>query len=412
MDRFDVSDRIKKYRSLLGISQGQLANDKLNLNLIKSIEARRRNLTPLKASILVENLKKLALSKGISLNIETSEFLMSNTDYARQYCLKKLDNLYNSYDEIEYKNLFNIAQEFDLNDLKISIYNKIAEHYYNVKDYLLSLNYYEKALNISNKICKLNSAAFFLLRIGTCYFCLNNLDKSILYYNECYNLCNKNHIDDPDLKARLFYNTAFYYKKTGDNINSIKWLNKSLTLKNNTNEHFNKSLLLKANIFLGMEKVNSALKIYKYLLKADTNYIHIVYHNMAYAYYQLKKQNKTIELLNKTISLQLKSEEFTISLSLMDLGYAYFKNKMYRESIIFYQYSIESCLKYSQIEYFEECFKMLLKLYRLTNDMKSFNKYSLLIINIYFKNREIQNQLYGCINILIKDILEINLYTN
>lgn len=408
MNRFDLTNRIKNYRNLLNITQNQLANDKLSLSLIKSIEAGRRKLTPLKANIIVENFKKIALSKSISLTIDVSEFLMSSIDYARHYCIKKLDILCNSYDEQEYKDLLSIANQYGLEDIKQSIYMKSGYHFFCIQDYNISLKFLQNAYDASIVINDSTNSLKLLTRIGVCYFYLNDMENSLKYYTKCYNELIDNDIHNIFIHFPLFYNIAAYYKKLNDFTLALEWIEKCISLKGIEETKINHSILLKANILLCMEKYNKALSIYEYLLEHDTRFIHIIYHNMAYAYEKLKKEDKSVELLNHSISIQLESGESSVSLSLMDLGDIYYKKNMYRESIIFYQYAIDSCLKYNQPTYLFKCCNMLLNLHRLSKKTINFHDYAIKLIKIYLKNPELHNKFSCFLYIVVKCLLQIN----
>lgn len=408
MDRFDVTNRIKNYRNLLNIPQNQLANDKLSLSLIKSIEAGRRKLTPLKANIMVENFKKIALSKGISLTIDVSEFLMSDKDYARHYCIKKLDILCNSYDEQEYEDLLNIANEYGLEDVKLNIYIKLGEHYFITQNYNTSLDFHKKAYELSIKINDTKSFLTMLVRISSCYLYLDDMPNCVFYLNRCYNSFLEKNIHDSSIESRLFYNFAAYYKRLGNYETALKWIEKAISLNNLSEQTLYHNMLFKGSILLNIGRYEDALNIYEYLLEHDTRFIHIIYHNMAYAYEKLKIEDKSVKLLNHSINIQLASGESSVSVSLMDLGDIYYKKKMYRESIVFYQYAIDSCLKYNQPIYLFTCYNMLLNLYRLSNKALNFQDHAIKLIKIYLKNPELHDKFSCFLYIVVKYLLQTN----
>lgn len=395
MNRFDVTNRIKNYRNLLNITQNQLANDKLSLSLIKSIEAGRRKLTPLKANIMVENFKKIALSKGISLTIDVSEFLMSDKDYARHYCIKKLDILCNSYDEQEYEDLLNIANEYGLEDIKLCIYTKYGDYFFGIQNYNISLRFLHNAYDASIVIKDNSTSLKLLTKIGVCYFFINDLENSIKFYTKCYNeLIDKNIHDNP-IKFSLFYNIAAYYKKTNNYTLALEWLEKSISLDDVEKSKVNHAILLKANILTCMGNYTEALNIYEYLLEHDTKFIHIIYNNMAYAYDKLKDQEKSIEYLNQSINMQIENNEATITLSLLNLGEIYNEKNKYMESIIFYQYALDSCIKNKQPEYIYTCCNTLLNLYKLVNKSDRFYQHVISLIKIYLQNPELREK-FSC----------------
>lgn len=408
MDRFDVPNRIKKYRSLLGISQSQLAGNKLSLSLLKSIESGRRKLTPLKANEIVESIKEIALSKDICIDIDASEFLMSNKDYARNYCLKKLDILCNSHDEKEYGDLISIANEYDLDDIKISIYSKSGIYFFSVQKYSDAIKSLQNAYDVSVKINDVITSLILLVRIGACYFCIGEIENSFEYYTKCYNGLTNKGIHNASIEFPLFYNLAAYYKKLDNYTLALELLEKSISLENLDETRINHSMLLKANILLLTENCNEALNIYKYLLKHNTQYIHIVYHNMAQAFNKLKDHEKSITYLNQSINMQLENNESTITLSLMDLGEIYFEDKKYTEAIIFHQYALDSCIRNNQPEYIYKCCNILLNLYKITNKTDNFNQYAIMLIRICLNNPGLKVKFSCFLFIVIKYLLQSN----
>lgn len=407
MDRFAVPNRIKHYRSLLNISQSQLANDALSLDLIKSIETGRRKLTPQKASALVENLKIIALSKQISLNIDISEFLMPAKDYARNYCSKKIESLHNYFDNQELNKLLEIAEEYTLDDVKLEIYLKSAQHYFDLKNYDLSLELYKKVYEISIKINDIKDMLLSLIMIAANYKHLNDMENSILYYNKCFSIIIEKNINDNYILWRLYYHISFYYKRQGNLNSALCWIKKSISLDKLDSSSLYHSMLLKGNILLDMEDYTAALNMYMFLLENDTRFIDILYHNIAWIYYKLNKIDKSIEYFKKEIKILLKTNNPEITHPLMDMGNIYFDKNMYREAIVFEEHALDSCIKYNQPEYLIECSEKLLSLYIATNKLNKFNYYTLLFIKIYIKNRCNCINLSPYIYIVIKHLLNM-----
>lgn len=78
MDTMSTGEKIRYYRKLLNITQKELAGKNMSVNLIKYLEADKRNLTINKAIIFVSTFNTVAKQKGIELNLTLKDFVVSN----------------------------------------------------------------------------------------------------------------------------------------------------------------------------------------------------------------------------------------------------------------------------------------------------------------------------------------------
>jgi transcriptional regulator with XRE-family HTH domain len=82
MDTMSTGEKIRYYRKLLNITQKELAGKNMSVNLIKYLEADKRNLNINKAIIFVNTFNTVAKQKGIELNLTLKDFVVSNIKYS------------------------------------------------------------------------------------------------------------------------------------------------------------------------------------------------------------------------------------------------------------------------------------------------------------------------------------------
>lgn len=89
MDNMSIGEKIRYYRKLLYMTQKELAGKNMSVNLVKYLEANKRNLTINKAVIFVNIFNTAAKQKGIELNLTLKDFVVSNHERALQDCIEK-----------------------------------------------------------------------------------------------------------------------------------------------------------------------------------------------------------------------------------------------------------------------------------------------------------------------------------
>lgn len=89
MDNMSIGEKIRYYRKLLYMTQKELAGKNMSVNLVKYLEANKRNLTINKAVIFVNIFNTAAKQKGIELNLTLKDFVVSNHEQALPDCIEK-----------------------------------------------------------------------------------------------------------------------------------------------------------------------------------------------------------------------------------------------------------------------------------------------------------------------------------
>lgn len=363
MEPIEIGERIRSYREQLGITREQLAAGKISSSLIKYIEQGKRKLTPIRAAIIAANLNEVAKRKNIQFKISANDLLISNTDYASKICKSKiLQNKNTEFYFEEYLDILKTAELYNLDDIKLEIY-QIFSCYYFSKDANLSILYLKKELCLCIHQKSINTISGVLNKLGACYYSLGKYQLAIQYFNHCYYYIDYFCDNNSDLKIKVLYNLALCYKKQSRYSEALYYLKYFFSLTNVENALFNLALILKANIFLEQKKYELALNIYTYIANQTIDYSYIIQHNMALAFNKLNRFDESINYLTKSINNQISSPSLDTTFSLIDMADTYGKENMKRESIVFYEYALDNSLKFKQYNELFLCYKSLFKLY-------------------------------------------------
>lgn len=388
MEPIEVGERIRSYREQLGITREQLAAGKISSSLIKYIEQGKRKLTPIRAAIIAANLNEIAMRKELQFKISASDLLMPNYVYAEMICNNRLKEVNNkTSNENDYMSIIQLGLKYNLDSVLLEAYRKLADYYYFNGNYSFSINYLKKSITLSHKLGDYNNSIEILKSLGNNYHMMCNYKSSIAYFNKCYDYLLKFNPLDKVLESKLLYNLSLTYKALNNYDKSLECIEKIFTLASIQKPEIYKSKILQANIYLNLGRYSDALEIYKYVVEQNSEYLYIVQHNMAVAFGKLNKSDACIKYFTESIKSQLALKSPTITLTLMDIGQAYFKEKLFREAIVFYEHAFDNSLELQQLNEFIICTKSLFELYTALGKIKNIEN----IINRILKVSIINN---------------------
>jgi tetratricopeptide (TPR) repeat protein len=381
-----IGDRIRYYRSLLDISREELANQQMSNNLIKYIECGNKNLTLRKAIIIADTLNRIAVEKNIQLFITVKDLIEPENECAHKFCCEELRKLEDkNFDDEKYDSILNIAQQYDLSEIIIKVYEKKASNYFSSGKFLEAISLLKKilekneALNISKYTVKsLNT-------LGSSYCMLNDYSTALEYYKRSYYEFVKNNIGDKTLESKILYNIALCYKKFNNYDETLLYIEKILMMDAYDKSAYINVMILKANIYIEQKKYEEALDMYKIISEFGPNYLYIVHHNMAIAFIRLNKIDESIKYLTKSINEQINYETSYLTISLINMALLYKKEGLFKPSIIFFEHAVTSSIKYKQImELIESC-NNLYEIYSYSNSLQNYQ-------NILYKLIEYRNE--------------------
>ena len=376
MDFVKTGGRIKYYRNLLHLTQKELAMGRVTPKMINLLENDKKKLTPVTASILVSNFNKIANEKGVQINLEMKNFLMSENEYANALCNKWFMEIEeDSFNEEKCSKIIELAKEYNLNEFMFKTLEKMSIYYYYEKNYLIALKYLEELLPISLLLNYQKEKINIFNRVATCCYMLLDYEKAFYYYKTGYDEFLKLGIIDSVLEDKLLYNLALINLERKNFIDAEMYAEKLLALADIEESEMYTNLILKANVYMKTDRVQGALKMYKEILNHDIKYLYLVQHNISESFFNLGKLDESIEFFSKSINSQLNSlSPFTTS-SLINIADIYYMEKKYDEAIIFYEYGLNNAKKFQQLDELILCYESIYKVYYKMCKIKKFDVY-------------------------------------
>lgn len=376
MESIRTGDRIKYYRNLLHLTQKELAMDKFSPKMIYLLENNKKRLTPVTASILVSNFNDIANEKGVKINLEIKDLLMSDEDYANTLCNKWLEDLEEGlYDEAKYLKVIQLAKEYNLKQPILKACKKVSSYYCTRHSYSKALPYFEELLPLLYLINSEKEKVDILNHIATCYYMLPDYNKAFSYYSLAYEKFLEFRIIDSSLENKLLFNLALCSIVMENHTDALIYIEKLERIVDLDESEIYTNLIVKANIYLKIHRTQDALDIYKDILKHDIKYLYIVQHNMAVAFMQLGRLDESIEFFTKSINNQIHSLSLNTTISFVKLAEVYYKEKKYEEAYIFYGYGYDNAKKFNQLDELLECYENICMLSIEMNKINKFNFY-------------------------------------
>lgn len=413
-------DKLKTIRIKYNLRQDELSGNDITRNLISEIETDKANITKKTAEIIIKNLNEIAKKKHFEIT-ETIEYLLeSELQQANKILDKYINELRalivckdNSFTN-ELKEVERFLINWDIRDKKITIYELAGDYFYNKNDFYKSVLYYERALELTNKVA-LNEGLLTLLRK------LSVVYTYIYKYVESINCCEfaLEHFKDMTQSSSVIflYNKALAYKKLGNLEGALENLSKAEKIldKSDTKKLF---LVLnnKANCLYRLEKYEDSLAIFNRILRlyeSDTEKNILIRVNIINNYMELNNIDKVQQQLNeiiKQMASYLASSEYSSEIY-FEIGkiYNYLNNEKLEEE--FLKKSIEISYERSNYDLFFSAVRYLIELYTKSNDVNQMSMLKDKVFEMASRNQKINEKSmfliigFFCKN---KDISSIN----
>ncbi|WP_073197809.1 helix-turn-helix transcriptional regulator [Caloranaerobacter azorensis] len=329
--------KIKAIRKILKINQEELTKGVYNRSLISYIENDKIKLSKKVAEILANNINQIAKQKNIPLEI-TPDYLLEEEIVQVNKIIRNSLNILNNINTIdnhifhnEVNRIENLFKTYDVKELKLKAYKKIANLYYKNKNYNNSYIYYLKALKVCMQTT--NSSCFpeLLLELGKCSIKMLNYNVATLINEYALSILKSNSTTNIDLLKKAYFNLSLSYKKLGNYDSCLSTL-ENMELNNlqlDTCEILD-ILLLKGNCYLRKKQFKSAKDTYFEALNiSESNNIlnksAMIYINIANIYNNLGKTHKAIEFANKSFNIRKNKKDINLANTLIFLGELYLK---------------------------------------------------------------------------------------
>ncbi len=407
-----IKSPIKYYRNLLDITQKELAGEKYTRGYIQSLESGKRVPAYKCAVYLIEKIKEIANEKKIKIDITIDEIMKNEKERLHDFFLKRIVHMnveQKSESDIKnYKDLVSVIKEYNFTDLQKKVNTLIADELLKCKKYMEAIEYYNTVIEgLECKEFTLNGISI-LRRIGTCFYMIQDYDKSIQNYSKAEELYISNQLDDSDEYIKILINISLALKKKKDIVKSIQYIKKALCLENvNEKMVYNLKLQL-GNNYQDIKKYEKALGIYEELYKQYSD-DYLLNYNIAITYDFLEKRDQTEKYLEKCLSSKFENNEEKSIYSLMLLGKIKLEKKENAHAEKCFDYALDIASKFKDGEMIIYTISNIYELLQKNGLSYKFVKYFESIIlneDIILKNK---NNISEILIVLLKCSVEIEL---
>ena len=389
--------RIKKIRNKLNMKQHELQGERVKRNFISMIENGKRGLSSDTARFLAEKFNNKAIELGLNLHINEFDLLMSQEEEAKRYCLDKLnENIsLNTLDQI-----INISIKFKLNEMEAYAQLKKGDYHFDEKDYSKALTYYIGALSKYSNNTFWQYKAYLFNRMGLCKFNEMYYTEALEFFNKAYFLS----IEGNDLinRKNSIYNISLCFRKLSSFNKSIEYIDKYLALcdKNIESAHYVYAMVIKANCWRDLNKLDNALEIYQNLLNSfnneNTSFLAYIYDNLGLLYSDYMDYEKALECLDKSQSIRTETDIENLDKSLVDKSIILVKQKKYNEALILINIGIDMAKKYHDYEYELKGYLLQIDIYKEIDEMKKIEETYLKVLLIVKEKKDYKTILDIC----------------
>ncbi|WP_081943528.1 helix-turn-helix domain-containing protein [Caloranaerobacter azorensis] len=342
-----TNEKIRAIRKFLKINQKELAGDNIDRSLISYIENGKVKLSNETAKILANNLSRILKEKNLNYQVD-ADYLLADEKKQASYRLNTIieilkNMMKDSTDEFLTK--FYIAEEllrkWDIPSKKAVIYDLVGDYFFNKLNYYRSEFYYMMALGNYFRLNDYRNLVNVCTKIVRCLIKRGEYEEAISLNDYAMSIIEDFKILDSDFKERILFNNSLALFKIELYEESLNCLDKLISEFDISEESKQMDiLLLKANIYNLIGKLEESLEIYKQLLElakqsSNLERMAIAYNNIGAIYHRLNNIEQSIKFLKKSLRIRrnIKSERLVFTIKsiiniLFDTG-EYNKSKIY-----------------------------------------------------------------------------------
>ena len=370
--------KIKEIRKFLKMKQEDLQDENVSRGLISMIETDQRSLFEDVAIKLIFKFEQKAKILNITLEIDEFYLLRSPAEDAELYCLKKLE------DSIIYEDILEIANKFNLLEIKATFYSKKADISLDKKDYDKAFNYYIHSMSIYKDINQHEIIPYLYWKIGLCKAKSYKYNDALSYFDICerYSVMYK----DTKTQQLVLYDIALCYKKIYKIDLALEYIEKYLLFSNFEDDFYFYANILKANCYEAIGNYDIVIEIYNFLLlnlsKFDESLLWYIYNNLGLVYLDkvdYKTSLEYFEMAEKSINQTIK---FNLCHILIEKSELFFKQKLYTEAITTIKLGLIDAEIYRDNEYLLIGNYNLMHIYEHMDDIPNLIKIYLTIANL------------------------------
>lgn len=389
MEFLQSSDKIRRLRRQLGLTQDDLQTENVTRGLISMIETGKRELTYSVAIKLSDKFNTKALELGLILNIDADYLIRTPRQDAELYCLSQLKNEDISMSTIN--SLLQLCDDYDLVLARAKALFRTGKIKEKLKEYEEASEKYDEAIKLFKDNKKENELAEIYLRLGSCKDKTLKYDTAIVYYNlsQYYSFVYNNKV----VERLSLYNLSIEYKKIGKLNLALENVEKYLALSDESDPYYYFGLNTKANRYSDMGEYDKAIAVYMDLLEKISNtdkpILGYVYNNLGLNYcykYNFKESLKYFQLAKDFIS---KTDKTILSHTIIESANVFLKQNLHNEAINVINEGLASAIEFNDIEYIINGYYMLSEIYNKLNDLGKLEAVYTKLVKVLKTNKDI-----------------------
>ena len=377
------AEKLKSTRKLLKMNQEDLVDENLTRGLISMIEIGKRQISTEVALKLFEKFKLRAKTLNMELNIDNGFLLRSPSEDAELFCLKKLEEI-NQDTDIE--DILEIANNFNLLNVKAIAYSSLGEYYFAEKHYSKAFINYTYSIDTFKNIQQNETIPYLYMKIGYCNTLLLQYTEALTFFNisQRYSIM----YNDKDIEKKAIYNIATCYMKLNEFNLALENIKKFILLCDKVEDYdtYLNANIFKASCYEALKDFNTAIKIYNSLTNENTEcnnpVFGFIYNNLGLAYLNKNDFNNSLEYFNIAEQLRIKVDPANLSHTIIDKSSVFIKQGLYNDA----QAMINSVLKQAEsnmdYEYLIKGNYQLTHIYEIQNNILNLKKTYLNIIEL------------------------------
>ncbi|WP_234122595.1 helix-turn-helix domain-containing protein [Clostridium hydrogenum] len=396
-------DKLKAIRAKYDLRQDEISGQDITRNLISEIETNKANITKKTAEIIIKNLNEMAKKKHFKIT-ETMEYLLeSELEQANKVLdkhINELKTLIVCKDDSFVKELKETEEfliNWDIRDKKIIVYELAGDYFFNQNEMHKSVSYYERALELTNKISLSQSLLTLLRKLSAMYIYIGNYNESI----KCCEFALERFDDMTKENTIVFrHNNSLNYKKLNNYKKALDNIKKAEELLDKTDlEKVFNVLNNKAVCLYEMNLKEESLKVFNEILdlikKNDMEKYVIISTNIINIYLDINLKDKAIENLNFVTDYlkNLNNDSLSIANIYFEIGKIY--KKLNEENL-----SEDYCLKSLDLAEKQKNYVLsnnvlcdLIEMYAITNNVEKMNNVKEKTLFILTKQEKINHNL-------------------
>lgn len=383
-------EKVKRLRKQLKLTQDELRSDKVTRGLISMIESGKRDLTYAAAIKLSDKFNKKAEELGFALNIDANYLTRSPKEDAEVFCMVQLED--EEISNLALDEILQLAEEYDLSNVKAKIYVKKGELKEEKKDYESACSSYSEAIKTYRQIGLESELAKIYLRIAICKG--KNLQheaasvylSSSQYYAGIYN--------DIEVQKSVLYNFSMCYKKMGKIDLALEAADKYLSLADITHKSYYFAFNIKALCYEALGNYDKAIMTYRILLTKISNsedtVLGYIYKNLGVNYCHKNNFKEGKKYFEMAEDFKRKMGEEVLGV-LIEKSILFIKQHMYEEAINTVEDGLKYALEYRNTEYIVKGYNILENIYIKINNLDKLQDIYFKLVNLFKVNGDKEN---------------------